>query len=776
MKKNNIPEHIIKCFSEKGINTEKLLYSVHGDMKNGEFVEVWIAFDEENLYILSGMERVEKVAGIRRLDISFIPGDFEVIPHTRLGKLKVERYLSTACLMSVKPSDETPDRTSEGTADQCKDSENILDNFELATFTIGFAVYFENFIKVYENFKEGKELFADCVDIDEELYCPKCGTRYPEKERKICPKCLNKMNITLRLFSFFKSYRSKVILIIVTMLAGTVFNLLSPYVGSKLLFDEVLTDGGKYYGYIGLIVIAIFGVRFMGLCLGVLYSYILAGIIPRIIYDIKIKIFTAMQRLSVGFYTSKQTGSLMARVNNDSNNIYWFFVDGLPYVVVNIVTFAGVISLMLLLNVKLASITLVTIPIIFTIFRFMWTMFRKLHHRRWVYDSKMSSHISDTLNGQRIIKAFSREDEENSRFGGYSRNLFSSELKLDNAAFTAFPLVYLFMFASQVLVTGAGGWMVINNEITLGTLLTFNAYIAMLYGPMEFMSWVSNWWARCIDSAQRVFEIVDAKPEVEDSENTVNVDELKGEIEVNGVKFEYEPSRPVIKDMSFNVKAGQMLGIVGKAGAGKSTIVNLIARLYDVKEGYIKIDGINVKDIALKQLRRNVGLVSQEIYLFMGTIADNIRYAKPEATIEEVVSAAKAASAHEFIMKLPDAYETKIGAGGQDLSGGEKQRLSIARTIIQNPKILILDEATAAMDTITERNIQESLVKLKTGRTTIAIAHRLSTLRDADMLAVINDGKVMEFGTHSELISKKGEYFKLYSMQTEALKHIGVGE
>ena len=409
MEKNSIPKHIIRCLSEKGINTEKLIYSVHGDMQNGEFVDVWITFDEDNLYILSGMEGVDKVGGTRRLDITFMPEDFETIPHSRLGKLKVERYLSTACLVSVKASDEKKEGTSAGTAASSsagsakQSDDDVLDNFELATFTIGFAVYFENFIKVYENFKEGKELFADCVDIDEELFCPKCGTRYPEKERKICPKCLNKMNITFRLFSFFKSYRSKVILIILTMLVGTVFNLLSPYVGSKLLFDEVLTDGGKYYGYIGLIVIAIFGVRFIGLCLGVLYSYILAGIVPRIIYDIKMKIFTAMQRLSVGFYTSKQTGSLMSRVNNDSNNIYWFFVDGLPYVVVNIVTFAGVITLMLLLNAKLASITLVTIPIIFVIFRFMWRMFRKLHHRRWVYDSKMSSHISDTLNGQRQI-------------------------------------------------------------------------------------------------------------------------------------------------------------------------------------------------------------------------------------------------------------------------------------------------------------------------------------------------------------------------------------
>lgn len=194
---------------------------------------------------------------------------------------------------------------------------DVLDDFELATFSIGFAVYFDNFIKIYENFSQGKEIFTDYVDIDEELYCPKCGTRYPEKERRICPKCLNKMNITLRLFSFFKSYRSKVILIIATMLAGTAFNLLSPFVSSKLLFDEVLSKGGKYYGYIGLIVVAIFGVRLTALCLGVLYSYIMAGIVPRIIYDIKIKIFTAMQRLSVGFYTSKQTGSLMARVNND---------------------------------------------------------------------------------------------------------------------------------------------------------------------------------------------------------------------------------------------------------------------------------------------------------------------------------------------------------------------------------------------------------------------------------------------------------------------------
>ena len=269
---------------------------------------------------------------------------------------------------------------------------------------------------------------------------------------------------------------------------------------------------------------------------------------------------------------------------------------------------------------------------------------------------------------------------------------------------------------------------------------------------------------------------MDATSDVQEAENPVRMPEMKGDIEMKSVSFEYEPGRPIIKDLSFSVKAGHMVGIVGKTGAGKSTIVNLMARLYDVQSGSITIDGVNVKDIATEDMRRNIGIVSQEIYLFIGTIADNIRYAKPGATMEEVINAAKTASAHEFIMRLPDGYETRIGAGGQDLSGGEKQRLSIARTVIQNPKILILDEATASMDTETERNIQEALSKLQEGRTTLAIAHRLSTLRDADVLAVIDGGKMIEYGTHDELIRKKGEYYKLYMLQFEAVKHIGTAE
>ena len=330
------------------------------------------------------------------------------------------------------------------------------------------------------------------------------------------------------------------------------------------------------------------------------------------------------------------------------------------------------------------------------------------------------------------------------------------------------------MFLGQVVITVIGGMMVVRGEITLGTFLTFIAYLSMLYGPLEFMSWVSDWWARCVDSAQRVFEIIDAKPDVVDPEHPTVLAPMRGDITVRGAWFEYDPATPVLKGLDLSVEAGKMLGIVGKTGAGKSTLANLIARLYDVTEGEVLIDGVNVKQLSLAQLRQSIGIVSQDIYLFIGSIASNIRYARPDASIEDVIRAAKAASAHDFIMMLPDGYETRVGAGGQDLSGGEKQRLSIARTILQNPRILILDEATAAMDTETEASIQKSLSALQDGRTTIAIAHRLSTLRDADSLAVISEGKVVESGTHAELMKARGEYHKLYKIQMEGLKVINM--
>lgn len=750
--KTHVPAYMHAAFAAEGINPDELLFAIHTDIADeGGTLDVYAAVDKENLYALYGEEEIVKTNGARRIVASYRPHHMDKYPLKDLGELKTERLLSTGSLYSEK------------------DGEAQL----MMSFSVGFLSAVERLIKVIGNIKNDDEPLKEVV-VDEALFCEKCGTRYPDPDRKLCPKCMDKASITKRLMGFFGRYKAKVAVIFTVMLAGSLFSILTPYVGTKMFFDEVLTEGGQYYGLVLKFVLLIFLVRAVTTALNILYGYVLARTVPFIIYDLKVLIFEAMQRLSVGFYTSKRTGALMNRVNKDATNIYWFFVDGLPYVVVNVFTFAGVLTLMCILNLKLAIVCMVILPIAVVLFRFLWSLFRRFHHKNWVYSSQLNSMVSDSVNGQRVIKAYAREDDEASRFADLSRKQSAVDIAASNVGFTAFPLIYLFMFLGQVVITVIGGMMVINGEISIGVFLSFIAYLSMLYGPLEFMSWVSNWWARCVDSAQRVFEIIDAKPDIAEPESPKDIGEIKGDIDVRNVWFEYDPATPVLKGLDLKVEAGKMLGVVGKTGAGKSTLANLIARLYDVNEGEILIDGVNVKELPLKQLRSSIGIVSQDIYLFIGSIADNIRYAQPDASIEDVIRAAKAASAHDFIMLLPDGYETRVGAGGQDLSGGEKQRLSIARTILQNPRILILDEATAAMDTETEANIQKSLSALQNGRTTIAIAHRLSTLRDADSLAVIHEGRVVESGTHAELMKQAGEYHKLYKIQMEGLKVINM--
>jgi ATP-binding cassette subfamily B protein len=582
------------------------------------------------------------------------------------------------------------------------------------------------------------------------------------------------MSIFFRLLGFFKFYKGKVAACAAVMFLITVMQVLAPYVGTRMFIDDVLTYDGRFYRMVGLIVFVVVLVRALATAFQMLYQVVLAKTMPWIIYDLQLRIFEAMQRLSVSFYTSKRTGSLMNRIGRDARNIYWFFVDGLPFIILNMILFIGIFIVMFSLEWRLALICLAIMPVAFVMFALLMKLFQRYHHKFWVINSQLNNMVSDSVNGQRVIKAFAREGEEGDRFTASSDKQAAVQIDSANLGWTAFPLIYLFIFVGQVAVTVVGAMFVIEGEISLGVFLAFLAYFSMLYGPLQFMSTVSNWWARCVDAAQRVFEVIDAKAEVEEPKNPVHLEEFKGDIHVKDVWFQYEPAIPILRGLDIKIPAGKSLGIVGKTGSGKTTLASLIARLYDPNEGQIFIDGVDIKKLPINELRSNIGIVSQDIYLFIGSIAENISYAKPGASMEDIIRAAKAASAHEFIMKLPDAYETRVGAGGQDLSGGERQRLSIARTILQNPKILILDEATAAMDTETESQIQESLAKLQSGRTTIAIAHRLSTLRDADSLAVINAGKIVETGTHAELMAKRGEYHKLYTIQMEGLKMINM--
>lgn len=755
-----LPAPIKEALNEEKLNTDSIIYAFKTDMKNAEeFGELYVFFDENGVYTALFEEqplpsaRKKKQPPVKPKLVELI-----CLPINEVDEVFAEEYIATGQLTY----------------------KNNGEFYSLAFFTIGNLDKADNFKKIFNTLKQGKDYERYLSNATGNV-CRKCGAPIP-KGLKFCEGCIDKSSTVKRLFSFFSEVKWKMLLIIFFVLFSTAITLIIPQFSTQKLYDEVLNTGNTEPYEVLLnslisIVLSMAGLRIFHQLFTLFYQYIVAGILPQVVYNIKLKIFKAMQGLSVGFYTHKQTGSLMERVTRDSNNIYWFFVDGFPYLISSIITVIGIVIIMFFTSVKLTLLVIGAALLIGIVYPVMEKKFRKLHHRVWVQNAQLTSKVSDNINGHRIIKAFSKEAQELDGFNKTSGKLLNAEVTWSNAEATFYPLLSATVYVIGAIILGFGGVMAVTTkDISIGELLTFVVYLQMLEQPIDFLSWVTNWWSRCIDSAQRVFEIIDTEPDVKDIDNPVILDNFEGAIELSELQFEYEPAHPIIKNISLKINAGEMLGIVGKTGAGKTTISNLIARLYDPKSGVVKIDGVDVKELHSKQLRKNIGIVSQDIFLFMGTIADNIRYAKPDATMEEVIAAAKIASAHSFITKLPDGYETRVGSGGQDLSGGERQRISIARAIIQNPKILILDEATAAMDTETERNIQNAITQIKAGRTTIAIAHRLSTLRDADKLAVIEDGECIEFGTYNELMEKKGVYYNLYTLQEQALKFIGIGE
>lgn len=570
----------------------------------------------------------------------------------------------------------------------------------------------------------------------------------------------------------FGEFKGAVFLILLTIVLSNVFAVLSPIFGSQMLYDDVLAENGKYYGKILMVVMLIVGINIAGMIMRIISGIITSKVVPVVTHRLRVKIFSSMQRLSLEFFTSKQTGSLMSRVDRDSQNIYWFFTDIVPYGLTNVVKIVGIAVIMLTISPLLSLGIILTISVIEIVQHQFYKSQRKLYRKYDVAMRSANSVLSDVMNGQRVVKAFAREDREIERYRVKNTDAFLINSRINSRIANTIPVIWTFYRIVNKLVFCLGAVLVIKGHILFGALSALISYTEMAMDPINFFTWIGDRWAKCMDAASRMFEIMDALPTVKEDEHPVHMENMRGDIELKNVSFEYEAGHPIIKNVSFKVQAGHMFGIVGKTGAGKSTIINLMARLYDVTGGEITIDGVPIRKIAFDDLRRNIGIVSQETYLFIGSIADNIRYANPDAAMEEVIEAAKSANAHEFITKLPEGYNTKVGEGGISLSGGEKQRISIARAIIQKPNILILDEATASMDTRTERKIQAAIDNLKQGRTIISIAHRLSTLRDADMLCVIENGELKEMGTHDKLIKEKGKYFELYKLQSEALQFI----
>ena len=603
--------------------------------------------------------------------------------------------------------------------------------------------------------------------------CPKCGRRFPDKGRKYCPNCLETASLALRLGKMFMRYKWFMFLIFVTLVLNVALALIAPYISNSVLYGDVLDPQGSLFGKIGALVLVLIAVRLLSLVVNLLTGIINTKVSAEVTCDLKKDIFSSLGRLSLSFFTNRQTGSLMTQINSDSTTIYWFFCDGFPALCSQFLQLAVLLVVMFFLNAELTLYTFVTIPLFFVSFRVIGRLFEKLHARAWSRRASYNSLISDVINGIRVVKAFSREEAEKQRFDTRSQSSAEASKELEYHASRIYPFLQFALKIGSYVVWIVGGMRVMGGDMDFETLMTFAAYFSLVYAPIEMLSDITNWWSDCLNALKRLFDIKDAKVEVTQAEDAKDID-LEGALEFRNVSFSYVENRKVLKNISFTVPAGKTLGIVGQTGAGKSTIANLITRLYDPGEGEVLFDGINVKELTFDCVRRNIAIVSQETYLFGGTILENIRYAKPEATFEQVVAAAKAAHAHDFIIKFPDGYNTRIGLGARQLSGGERQRVSIARALLKDPKILILDEATSAMDTQTERDIQKALTALSRSRTTVMIAHRLSTLRDADFLIAIEDGKLMECGTAQELMEQKGVYYKLYTLQAEALKNVGI--
>ncbi len=761
----NLPEEVKTAFRNKGIFTNEALLFLKTDMGREEmYCDAYTLVTEEGIATLFCLDILKEKKGaslfspqkseaaLRELDYKFIPLD-------EVKALKCEELISTLRFVA--------ERTDGG--------EEVLFYATAACRKKIFAL-----IERFNIFRESGRLPEEAREHGE--VCPKCHRPYNDPEKKICNHCVSKTGLVRKLVPFFVRYRIQIALVFLTVFLSSAVSVVTPYLNSKVLYDEVLSPNGSLYGQIMGLVLSIALAGLLRAFITTINAIIGAKVSAFVSCDLKNTIFSSFERLSYSFFTSRHTGRLITQINSDAETLYWFFCDGVPYFLTNLIQMVGITIVMFSIHLPLTVLILIPIPLMFSGYLLAIRLFRRLHAENHTHRSRFNSILSDVLSGMRIVKAFSREQQEIERFDDKNRRLSASKLEIDVKNHTIFPLLNLGIRVSTYLVWGFGGYFVLRelanpgSGISYGVLNLFVSYLTMLYTPLNFFANFLSHMANGMNALQRLFSIMDADPDVKEKENAVSLSQVRGEVVFDHVNFSYVPGKKTIQDVSFRVEAGKSLGIVGHTGAGKSTLANLLTRLYDVESGSISIDGVDVRDMTIQTLRDHIAIVSQETYIFRGSIMDNIRYAVPSATQEEVLAASRAAGCHDFIMSFPDGYDTFVGSDKKSLSGGEKQRISIARAILKDPAILILDEATAAMDTKTERKIQEALRVISKNRTTITIAHRLSTLRDADHLVVIEEGKMAETGTHQQLLAHDGVYKKLYTLQMEALKTIGIEE
>ena len=631
-----------------------------------------------------------------------------------------------------------------------------------------------------------------------ERRCGKCG-RVIHKGWGVCQACLDKRRLLFRLLGYAAPHWGMVVGCLLLLLTATFIGLTPPLILRSLIDDvlapavgrarsqtgiprpstEIRSGGGAGRGaptvpagrgsraQLALLVLLLLVVNVSRTGIRALRTYLMSILGQTITFELRSQVYRHLHLLSLSFYHERETGRIMAHVTHDVGRLQDFIGDSLQEAVRDIATILIICIILFALNASLAALILLPTPLIvlFTLRFGEWL--HDIYHRLWRQTAAISALLADTIPGVRVVKAFAQERREVVKFERKSMDVLRGELRVARLRSLFAPTMMLLTSISTLLIWWVGGNKVLGGTLSMGDFVAFTGYMWQFYGPVQSLCGLNHRFQHAATSAERVFEVLDNTPDVPDKPRAMKMPPIVGRVEFRDVTFGYEPGKPVLADLSFVVEPGEMIGLAGHSGAGKSTMINLIGRFYDVEQGEILIDGLDVREVGIKSLRDQIGVVLQDPFLFNGTVAQNIAYGKPDASLDEVVASAKAANAHDFILGFPEGYDTIVGERGARVSGGERQRISIARAILRDPRILILDEATASVDTQTEAQIQEALERLVKGRTTFAIAHRLSTLKNAHRLLILEDGKLAEIGTHNELITKDGIYAKLCRMQTE---------
>lgn len=604
-----------------------------------------------------------------------------------------------------------------------------------------------------------------------DLYCIKCGRPYNTGSR-ICNHCVDKKHYLGRIWDIAKPYSGYIYFSVFMYFIIAATSLITPYFNRILIDNYILAKTIPRWQSFLLVIFAIFVLNIVLRLMSIIRSLALISAGSKVVVLLRDMVFKKIEMMSISCISKRTTGELMNRVTEDTDNLNNYVTRDIGDAFEQIIIFIAVGTFLFIYDWKLALLVIMPMPIVVFVNRLFWDFMHRHWHKQWTCNAKASTILFDIFSGIRVVKAFGMEKYEYARYEKVIRD--QRDISIFNERFFAilWPIIQFIMGTGELFLLYYAGSKILKLEMTLGYMQQITSYIYLIYGPLLWIAHLPRMLVRLMTSIVKIFDVIDEKADVVDRDGAKDID-IEGFIEFDDVSFGYDETVNVLKDISLQIKPGEMIGIVGKSGVGKSTLINLVMRLYDVDEGIIKIDGINIKDISQDSLRSQIGVVLQETFLFSGTIYENIAYAKSDATRDEVITAAKIAGAHQFIMKLPDAYNTKVGERGYTLSGGERQRVSIARALLHNPRILILDEATASLDTETEKQIQDSLQKLIKDRTTLAIAHRLSTLRNATRLVVLDKGQVAEVGTHDELMRKKGIYFGLVMAQRQMSKMSG---